>query len=75
MKEKKAQKIIVAVAPVGREVALPSINPLAPNDVAREVIDCTRAGAAMVHLHVRDSRGEQTGVVSSVSSTSARSPG
>lgn len=55
------RKIIVAVAPVGREIEQPSKNPLAPEDIANEVIDCTRAGAALVHLHVRDRRGEQTG--------------
>ena len=60
MAKKNARKIIVVVAPVGREVEPPSINPLVPEDVAREVIDCTRAGASMVHLHVRDSQGEQT---------------
>jgi 3-keto-5-aminohexanoate cleavage enzyme len=60
MNKAGSRKIIVAVAPVGRQVALPSINPLTPEAVAREVIDCARAGASMVHLHVRDSYGEQT---------------
>ena len=56
----KNRKIIVAVAPVGKNIALPSINPLTPEEVAREVIDCTRCGASFVHLHVRDDRGNQT---------------
>jgi 3-keto-5-aminohexanoate cleavage enzyme len=60
MAKSKAKKIIVAVAPVGREVAPPSINPVTAEAVAKDVIDCTRAGASMVHLHVRDSQGEQT---------------
>jgi len=60
MNKEGSRKIIVAVAPVGRQVAPPSINPLTPAEVAKEVIDCTRAGASMVHLHVRDSHGEQT---------------
>ena len=60
MSNNKAKKIIVAVAPVGREVAPPSINPLTPEDVAQEVIECARVGASMVHLHVRNSQGEQT---------------
>lgn len=60
MNKEGSRKIIVAVAPVGRQVAPPSINPLTPAEVAKEVIDCTRAGASMVHLHVRDSYGEQT---------------
>ena len=45
----KNRKIIVAVAPVGKDIELPSINPLTPEEVAREVIDCTRAGASFVH--------------------------
>lgn len=57
---KNERKIIVAVAPVGREINPPSMNPLTPEAVAAEVITCTRAGAGMVHLHVRDSKGEQT---------------
>ncbi len=56
----KNRKIIVAVAPVGKDIEPPSINPLTPEDVAREVIDCTRAGASFVHLHVRDDNGNQT---------------
>lgn len=60
MAKRNGRKIIVAVAPVGRAVESPAINPLSPEEVAKEVIDCTRSGAAMVHLHVRDSRGEQT---------------
>jgi len=56
----KNRKIIVALAPVGKDIVPPSINPLTPEDVAREVIDCTRAGASFVHLHVRDDKGNQT---------------
>ena len=56
----KNRKIIVAVAPVGKDIETPSINPLTPEDVAREVIDCTHAGASFVHLHVRDDKGNQT---------------
>lgn len=63
------KKIIVAVAPVGRDVEPPSINPLTPEEVAQEVIDCARAGASMVHLHVRDSRGEQTEDISDFART------
>jgi 3-keto-5-aminohexanoate cleavage enzyme len=54
------RKIIVAVAPVGRSVQPPAINPLTPKQVSDEVIRCANAGAAMVHLHVRDTRGVQT---------------
>jgi 3-keto-5-aminohexanoate cleavage enzyme len=54
-------KIIVAVAPVGANILPPSINPLAPEEVAADVVDCQRAGASMVHLHVRDEVGQPTG--------------
>ena len=60
MTRNKARKIIVSVAPVGRSVEPPAINPLTPRQVADEVIRCGRAGAAMVHLHVRDAKGAQT---------------
>jgi 3-keto-5-aminohexanoate cleavage enzyme len=39
----------------------PSNNPLSPEDVAAETIACNREGASMVHLHVRDKTGAQTG--------------
>ena len=55
------RKIVVAVAPVGRNIASPSKNPLTPEEVAADVAACACAGASLVHLHVRDSQGEQTG--------------
>lgn len=58
--KKMDRKIIVAVAPVGRSVDLPSKNPLTPEEVANEVVACAKSGAGMVHLHVRDSQGKQT---------------
>ena len=54
------RKIIVAVAPVGKDIKPPSNNPLTPEEVAAEVIECAREGASFVHLHVRDDKGEQT---------------
>lgn len=60
MAKEKARKIIVAVAPVGRTVEPPAINPLTPPQVADEVVRCSRAGASMVHLHVRNAKGAQT---------------
>ena len=50
----------MAVAPVGKNIESPAKNPLTPEAVAIEVVDCTRAGASFVHLHVRDDKGEQT---------------
>ena len=48
------------MAPVGKNIEPPAKNPLAPEAVAAEVVDCSRAGASFVHLHVRDDKGEQT---------------
>jgi len=56
----KGRKIIVAVAPVGRIVEPPARNPLSPKEVAKQVVGCAKAGASMVHLHVRDRKGMQT---------------
>ncbi len=53
------RRIIIVVAPVGRNPP-PAVNPRTPKQVAEEVIRCGRAGASMVHLHVRDQRGVQT---------------
>lgn len=58
--KKRERKIIVAVAPVGRSVDSPSKNPLTPKEVAKQVLECAKAGASMVHLHVRDREGKQT---------------
>lgn len=69
MKKGNRRKIIVAVAPVGKAVEAPAINPLTPEEVAQEVVGCALAGAAMVHLHVRDSQGEQTEDISDFSKT------
>jgi 3-keto-5-aminohexanoate cleavage enzyme len=69
MQYERSRKIIVAVAPVGREIKPPSVNPLTPQDVASEVIACAQAGASMVHLHVRDSKGNQTEDISVFSKT------
>lgn len=54
------RKIIVAVAPVGANITNPSQNPISPEEVALDVIACAKAGASMVHLHVRDNQGRQT---------------
>ena len=63
------RKIIIAVAPVGRSTQPPAINPRTPKQVADEVIRCARAGASMVHLHVRDAKGVQTEDVTVYSQT------
>jgi len=35
-------------------------NPLSPDEIAEDVTNYAKAGAGMVHLHVRDQIGEQT---------------
>jgi 3-keto-5-aminohexanoate cleavage enzyme len=69
MRTERSRKIIVAVAPVGTEILPPSVNPLTPQDVASEVVACAEAGASMVHLHVRDSEGNQTEDMTAFSET------
>ena len=56
------EKIIITVAPVahaGTPIPPESKNPLNPEELASDVIGCSKAGAAMVHLHVRNLKGEQ----------------
>ena len=65
----KPRKIIVAVAPTGKKIKPPSVNPLTPEEVAQQVIACEKAGASMVHMHVRDQRGKQTENITDFSAT------
>jgi 3-keto-5-aminohexanoate cleavage enzyme len=69
MKLNKKRKIIVAVAPVGKEIEAPSVNPLLPEGVAAEVVACTNAGASLVHMHVRDKKGQLTEDLTDFSAT------
>ena len=58
-----SRKVIIAVAPVkhpGSEMPPACRNPESAEDIAQEVVACAKAGAAMVHLHVRDEHGVQT---------------
>ncbi|HEC03032.1 MAG TPA: 3-keto-5-aminohexanoate cleavage protein, partial [Phycisphaerales bacterium] len=58
-----SRKVIIAVAPVkhpGSEMPAGCRNPESAQDIAQDVVDCAKAGAAMVHLHVRDEHGVQT---------------
>lgn len=57
------RKIIVTVAPVchvGKPVPEGSKNPLTPEEIAQDVINCYKAGACQVHLHTRDLQGNPT---------------
>jgi uncharacterized protein (DUF849 family) len=54
--------MLIAVAPNGarRTKKDHSELPLTPGELARSASACAQAGAAMVHLHVRNSKGEHT---------------
>lgn len=54
-----SRKILIAIAPVGTDIPEGIQNPLSPEQVAAETIACAKAGAGMVHLHVRDVEGNQ----------------
>ncbi len=57
------RKVVIAVAPVkhpGSEMPAGCRNPQSADDIAAEIVACARAGASMVHLHVRDESGVQT---------------
>jgi 3-keto-5-aminohexanoate cleavage enzyme len=54
--------LVITVAPVGGELTReqqPHL-PLTPREIGEEVARCREAGAAMVHLHVRDETGAPT---------------
>ena len=57
------RKIIITVAPVchtGKVIPAECKNPLTPEEIAEDTINCYRAGACEVHRPTRDLRGEQT---------------
>ena len=57
------RKIIITVAPVchvGKTIPSECKNPLTPEEIAEDTINCYKAGACEVHLHTRDLKGEQT---------------
>jgi len=59
---KSKRKVIIAVAPVAhveKQVPSGARNPVRSGDIAKEVLECARAGASLVHLHVRDEEGRQ----------------
>jgi 3-keto-5-aminohexanoate cleavage enzyme len=66
------RKVLLSVAPVCHEtVTVPGgvKVPYTPEEVAREVIECAGMGTAMVHLHVRNEKGEQSADLSHFSRT------
>ena len=62
------KRIVLALAPTGgwgREHK----NPLEPEEIASQVIDCVKEGVSLVHLHSRNSKGELTFDLSNFSRT------
>ena len=53
------RKIVLAVAPTGGWGSANN-NPITPGAIARDAIECARAGAAVLHLHARNAQGELT---------------
>lgn len=55
-------KLIITAAPVGAETSRqdnPNL-PITPAEIAEEAVRCAEKGAAIIHLHVRDSAGNAT---------------
>ncbi|UAL29179.1 3-keto-5-aminohexanoate cleavage protein [Nocardioides rotundus] len=51
-----ADRLLITVAPTGAETAkadCPQL-PTTPEELARTAVECREAGAAMIHIHVRD---------------------
>lgn len=58
-----SRKINITVAPVchvGKPIPAECKNPLTPEEIAEDTINCFKAGAAEVHLHTRDLQGNPT---------------
>ena len=53
--ENMENKVLVSVAPVAADDKV-----IIPEKIAEDVYECYKAGAAMVHLHVRDREGNLT---------------
>lgn len=56
------QPVMITAAIVGAEVTRaqqPSL-PLTPREIIQAAVECTEAGAAIIHIHVRDGEGNAT---------------
>jgi 3-keto-5-aminohexanoate cleavage enzyme len=62
------KKVILALAPVGGW-GKGRNNPITPEEIAEQVIQCAQAGASLVHLHARDEDGQLTTDISYFSRT------
>ena len=60
--ELPADRLLITVAPTGAETAkedCPQL-PTTPEEIARTAVECEAAGAAMIHIHVRDAAPRPT---------------
>ena len=55
-------KIVITCACTGAETSkdLQPALPITPEEVAQAALECRAAGAAILHLHVRDEKGQPT---------------
>lgn len=67
--KKYEKKVIIAVAPAARHgdekaerigSSEPMISVMTPEEIAKDVIDCAKNGASVIHMHVRDEKGHLT---------------
>ncbi len=63
------RKIIIVVAPVSLNPCEGINNPLSPEEIAEDITSCNKAGASVVHLHVRDLKGKTTTDLTTFSKT------
>lgn len=63
------RKIIIVVAPVSSNPYKGIKNPLSPEEIAEDVLLCAKSGASVVHLHVRDIKGNPTSDITMFSNT------
>src|SRR5918993_3975607 len=56
MPERPSDRLLVTVAPTGAESTKADVPqlPTTPEEIARTAAECEAAGAAMIHIHVRD---------------------
>lgn len=62
MNKQLKDKVIITIAPTGawpKKENNPAV-PMTPEEIAKDVYECWKAGAAVAHLHMRDNKGNGT---------------
>lgn len=62
MNKQLKDKVIITIAPTGawpKKENNPAV-PMTPEEIAKDVYECWKAGAAVAHLHMRDDKGNGT---------------